>query len=218
MPAKLIFFDLDGTLIDGYEYIYVHLWEYFGVDLNETREALKRYFSGKITYEEWVGNDVRLLRSAGATKAKILQAISSLRPMKGAIDTLRELRQKGYRIFVVSGGIDLVVDAIFPDHADLFEQVYINRYVFNDDGTINHAIPTKYDVEHKATCIKDVARKFGQTPADCVFVGDNVNDVQAALTAGTSIAFNSKSEELVQVATHHVQSNDLSDILPCLAI
>lgn len=213
---KLIFFDLDGTLVDGFEYIYQHLWEYFGVEKEQTHEVLKKYLRGEITYEAWVQNDVRLLREAGATKTTILKAIGLLRPMKGAIDTLEELKKRGYKIFVVSGGIDLVVDAVFPAHEHLFDEIFINRYFFDEKGHIAKAVPTKYDMEHKATCIKDTAAKYGADPIDCVFVGDNVNDIKASVAAGVSIAFNAKSSELVEVATHHVESNDLRDILQYL--
>lgn len=92
LNPKLIFFDLDGTLVDGFEYIYQHLWEYFGVEREQTREVLNRYLRGEITYEQWVNNDVRLLKEAGAIKPRILEAIKSLKPMDGAINVLRQLR------------------------------------------------------------------------------------------------------------------------------
>ena len=177
---------------------------------------LKSYLCGNITYEQWVDNDVRLLKEAGATKAKILDAIKTLRPMNGAIDVLRQLRFRNYKIFVISGSMDLVIEAIFPDDMNLFDKVFINHYLFNDDGIITHAISTKYDMEQKATCIIDTAKEYGVQPKDCTFVGDNVNDVEAALVVGLSIAFNAKSDELVQVATYHVETSNLRDILKYL--
>lgn len=72
---------------------------------------------------------------------------------------------------------------------------------------------TPYDEEHKATGIRHAADKYGVDLATTVFIGDNQNDVQAAQTAGLSIAFNAKSRELIQISTHHVNSHDLRDIL-----
>jgi HAD superfamily phosphoserine phosphatase-like hydrolase len=214
---KLIFFDLDGTLVDGLDYIYQHLWEHFGVDKSRPKAALERYLGGEITYPEWIEHDVALFREVGATKLSILEAIKVLYPMEGVFEVLETLSVRGHKLFVLSGSMDILVGAVLGDSAAVFEDVFINRYVFDAQGHIVRAIPTKYDMEHKATCIKDMAQKYGVDIADCVFIGDNVNDVHAAFVAGTSIAFNCKSDELAQAATHHVVSNDLRDILPHIA-
>lgn len=212
--TKLAFFDLDGTLVDGYEYIYQHLWGYFGVEKEQTRAVLQQYLRKEIAYKDWVKNDVRLLQEAGATKQTILEAISSLRPMHGAVETIKSLQANGFKVFVISGGIDLVVEAVFGDEAgELFEEVFINRYHFDEQENLISATPTPYDMEHKATCVKDTAAKYGISPEDCYFVGDNENDVDAALFTGTSIAFNSKSDVLAQAATHIVDSKNLRDVL-----
>lgn len=212
--TKLAFFDLDGTLVDGYDYIYQHLWGYFGVEKAQTREVLQKYLRKEITYPEWVQNDVRLLQGAGATKATILDAIHVLKPMAGAVETVRTLKGHGFKVFVISGGIDLVIEAVFGDAAQgLFDEVFINRYLFDEEGKLIDAVPTPYDMEHKATCIDVTAKKYGLMPRDCFFIGDNENDVDAATLAGTSIAFNNKSDMLAQVATHTVASKNLADIL-----
>src|SRR6266404_8189163 len=188
--TKLIFFDLDGTLVGGMEYIYEHLWEYFGVDKNQTREAIQKYINKEIAYDEWVKADVKLLQDRGATKQKILDAILSLHPMEGAIDSLRALKNRNYKIFVISGGIDLIIEAVYGDEANvLFDGVFVNRYIFDSEGKLSGVDPTKYDMDHKEACIKDCAVKYGADLKNCVFVGNNENDVEAALTVGTSIAF-----------------------------
>ena len=215
--AQLIFFDLDGTLVDGMEYFYQHLWEHFGVPKEQTRQVLEKYIKKETSYEDWVRNDVKLLQAAGATKSALLDAIMSLHPMQGAVETVRALQSRGYKVFVISGGIDLVIEAVYGNEArNLFEEVFINRYQFDQSGKLVGVVPAAYSLENKAGCIKDMAAKYGADLQDCVFVGNNENDVEAALLTGTSIAFNSKSERLVEVASQHVESRDLHDILKYL--
>ena len=212
--TKLVFFNLDGTLVDGMQYIYQHLWEYFGVDKTQTREGLKRYIRKEISYEDWVNNDVKLLQQANATKQSMVDAIMSLHPMQGAVATVRALQERNYKVFALSGGIDIVVEAVYGDEAkELFQEVFINRYHFDEAGKLVDATPTQYNIDNKAGCVRDMSEKYATELLNCVFVGDNENDVEAALAVGTSIAFNSKSERLVEVATYHIESEDLFDVL-----
>ena len=49
--------------------------------------------------------------------------------------------------------------------------------------------------------------------SECVFVGDNHNDVHVAEIAGLSIAFNCKSESLAEVCDVIVENKDLREVL-----
>jgi phosphoserine phosphatase len=193
--TKLIFFDVDGTLIDGMEYIYEHLWEYFGVDKNKTRETIQRYIKQELSYEDWIKSDVQVLQEHNATKQKIIEAVMSLHPTEGAVDMLRALKNLGYKIIAFSGGFDLVIQAVYGEDARLlFDEVFTNQYHFDEQGKLVDVTPVKYGMENRAQCLTDSATKYGAELKNCVFVGNNESDVEAALLAGTSIAFNSKSE------------------------
>ena len=63
--SKVVIFDLDGTLISGIEYIYSHLWEYFDVAHEKHKQPVLDYLNKRITYEQWVKEDIRLLKEAG---------------------------------------------------------------------------------------------------------------------------------------------------------
>lgn len=216
--TKLIFFNADGTLVDGMEYFYQHLWEYFGVDKEKTRTLLKQYISGEVNYTQFVENDVRLLREAGATKRAIINAIMNLHPMEGAIETIRALHERNYKMFAISSGIDLVIEAVYgTESKELFEEIFVNQYHFDDSDRLIGATPARYDVDHKTDCIKDMIAKYNAYSGNCVYVGNNETDAAAALMVGTSIAFNSKSERLVEVSTHHIESDNLFDIMKSLS-
>lgn len=215
--TKLIFFNADGTLVDGMEYFYQHLWEYFGVDKEKTRTVLKQYISGETNYAQFVENDIRLLREAGATKRAIINAIMNLHPMEGAIETMRALHERSYKMFAISSGIDLVIEAVYgTDSKALFEDIFVNQYHFDASDRLIGATPAKYDVDHKTQCVKDMIAKYSAYSGNCVYVGNNETDAAAALLVGNSIAFNSKSERLVEVSNHHIESNNLFDIMKFL--
>jgi phosphoserine phosphatase len=212
--VKLVFFNLDGTLIDGMEYFYQHLWEFFGVDKEKTRTILKQYISGETDYAQWVENDVRLLRQAGATRQTMSNAVMNLHPMEGAIETIRDLHERGYKLFALSSGIDLVVQQVLgSDLKNMFEAIFINQYQFDEAGKLSGVTPSPYDVDHKADCVKQTIIKYGASPSNCVYIGNNETDAVPALMVGTSIAFNSRSERLVEVCSNHVESGNVFDIM-----
>ncbi len=210
--SKLIFFDLDGTLVDGYEYIWQYLYGYFGVEKMKADQLKGDYTQKKIEYGEWVLGCIGILVEAGMDKSRLESALCRLQPTKGAHETLDKLRQRGYKIYVVSGGVDTVIKAVLGSDI-MFDGVAINKLVFSNSGEICNVTPTKYDMENKAKYIQKTAKENGTSASRCIFVGDNLNDIDAAAAAGVSIAFNCKSPELSRASTHNVESRDLRDIL-----
>ena len=61
-----------------------------------------------------------------------------------------------------------------------------------------------------------VAQKEGVELSECVFVGDNYNDMNAVKTAGLGISFNSHSKELDEVADIIIKKKDLREVLKYL--
>jgi len=210
---RLAFFDFDGTLTDAEEFIYTEIRKALVIPESVFHEDFRAYRAGELSYPEWVNRDIAIFKKYQLTKEKLRQIVGDIRPMMGARETLKVLRERHFGIVVVSGGIDLAVEVSYPDHAELFDEVYINRYFFDIDGKLQSAVPTPYDQKHKATCIKDVCKKHGVDIKDTVFTGDNVNDVEAAQTAGISFAFNTDKSSLIAAATHHIKEKDLREIL-----
>lgn len=212
----LVAFDVDGTLVHHPEDKTV--WEvlnrrFTGSD-DQNAERWRLYTSGKLSYAEWVALDIAGWRDAGATRDAMMASLDGLTLVDGARETLAALKAQGMRLAVISGTLDLLLDALFPDHP--FDEVYTNRLVFDPSGSISHWHATPFDMEGKGVALRSIALREDIPLARCAFVGDHANDLAAAKLAGFTVAFNPKSAELEAAAAAVVRSRDLRDILPHL--
>ena len=212
-PIRLIAFDVDGTLVQHPERLVI--WQllnrrYRG-DLILSNQRYDDFMAGKFDYETWVQMDVCEWIEAGATREHLLEEVRNLSPIPRARAVVDELKGRGYRLAVISGTLDLVIDEFFPEHP--FDAVFTNRIHFDEIGRLHSWTATRYDMQGKAHALSELADKFGLSLAQCAFVGDHTNDVDAAREAGFSIAFNPKSSKLVEVADVVVQAETLDPIL-----
>ncbi len=213
MRYRLICFDLDGTLVDNTTFIWQTLHEYFGTDLKLRKEMAHNFLIGKITYSEWAGWEVNQWKKKGANKKRLRDAITSLSLMKGAYDTLHEIKKRGYTIAIISGSLNIVIEKLIPDFKEYFKYILINRLFFDDKGEITGSKFTEYDMEKKADGLNYIAKQEGILLSECMFIGDNFNDMEIAKEAGFSIAFNSKSDELNKIVDAVIEKKDLREIL-----
>lgn len=213
-PYDLICFDVDGTLVVHPEGRIV--WEILNTRFTGNDEAnhsrFLQYRDGEITYAEWVALDVGDWLQVHATREQILEAIGDLRLIGRARETLAELKQRGYKLAVVSGTLDIVLDTLFPDHP--FDDVFVNKLHFDSAGKLQGWTATPYDVDGKARALREIAARE-EIPLDrCAFVGDAFNDVEIARESKFSIALNSTCAELIEVCDVALHGEDLSIVLP----
>lgn len=213
MRYKLVCFDFDGTIIDETIFIWQIIHDNLDTDKEKRKEGVDNFYSGKITYEQWAKSDVELLKKAGADKKRLMEIIKPLKLMPGALETIKELKSRGIKLAIISGSIDIALELLIPDYRDFFDDVMINRLSFNEDGSIKDIEATKFDMEHKATGLKYIAGREKIPLSECVFIGDNHNDIHIAEIAGLSIAFNCKSESLAEVSDVLIEKKDLREIL-----
>mgnify|MGYP002641510283 CR=1 FL=1 len=213
---QLVAFDVDGTLIESPDgrVVWQLLNALYGSSPRENSRRYHSFLSGEISYPEWVDLDIGAWKATGATREQLADAIrQGLSPAPGALETVNELRARGYRLAVISGTLDLTLDLLLPDHP--FEAVFTNKIWFNEAGLIAGWRATPYDNEGKAEALERVAADMSLTPKDAVFVGDNINDLQVMARAGLAVAFNPKTPE-VEAAADHVLRGDLRGLLDLL--
>ncbi len=209
----LICFDVDGTLVE-------HptgkvIWELlnlrYGGSEKLNDERYKNYLTGKITYDDWVALDVGGWMEKNATREEILEVVKEFQPNDGAVETVSELKNRGYRLSVVSGTLDIVVDTIFSDHP--FDDVFTNRIFFDTDGRLIGWEATAFDIFGKPIALKELARKYDTTMERIAFIGDGENDVPLLGKVGLFVAFNPRSEELERRADRVIKQESMTRIL-----
>jgi len=213
-PFDLIAFDVDGTLVAGPDGMTV--WEVLNLKFTGTaewnKERYAEYKAGRLSYAEWVALDITGWREAGARRDELIAAFEPLTLIDGVREATFALRDAGYRLFVISGTLDLMLDTLFPDHP--FEETYTNHIGFDDEGRIEHWRATPFDMNGKAEALRGLALREGIPMRRCAFIGDSSNDVWIADAAGFSVAFNPRSDDLEKVADTIVRSADFRDVLP----
>ena len=209
----LISFDVDGTLVEhpSGKVIWELLNIRYGGSEDTNQRRFEAYQAGRLTYDQWVEADVSGWMEKDATKEEILEVVREFRPNEGAIETVLELKNRGYTLSVVSGTIDIVVDTLFPDLP--FEDVFTNRIFFDEQGKLSGWQATPFDIYGKPVALKELARKYDTSVDKIAFIGDGDNDVPLLGVAGYFVAFNPRSADLEQRADRVIKNQSLTTLL-----
>ena len=214
MPKyKLVCFDVDGTLIDNITFSWQVFHDYFQTDKHRRAGAQKKFFDGKITYMQWAEHDINLWREKNAKKEDFLKAISHLKLMEGAMETLNELKRQNIKLAIISGSLNVLLEKFIPNYNEFFDGVFLSRIYFDESGYITKIEATEYDMDGKALALRKIAEREGISLKECVFVGDYLNDKKIIQEAGLGIAFNCSHDELKKVADVVIGKKDLREVL-----
>ena len=209
----LVCFDVDGTLIDNVTFSWHIFHDYFQTDKHRREDAKRKFFNGEITYLQWAEHDINLWREKNARKEDFFKAISHLKLMEGAIETLNELKKRGMKLAIISGSLNVVLEKFIPNYNEIFDDVFLSKIYFDKYGYISKVDATEFDMDAKALALKKIAEREKLSLKECVFVGDYLNDLRIMQTAGLGIAFNCEHEELKKAADVVIEKKDLREIL-----
>jgi phosphoglycolate phosphatase len=186
-PARLVLFDLDGTLVDSVPDL--------AVAANRVLRELGRSEWSEAHYRRWVGNGVpRFVKRAltgemlAEPPAELFErafelfrrhyrdhvsALSRLYP--AARELLEQLKTAGVRLVCVTNKSGLFARPLL---VDLGIADYFDLLVAGD--TVARLKPDPLPLLHACT-------ELGVPPTQSVFVGDSANDVQAARAASMPV-------------------------------
>ena len=196
---KIICFDVNGTLIDG------KTWDVLTSgrkDIEkELEESFNQYFKNEIKIEEAWSRFVSILKRAGiSSRDYIYSCCENENSFKdGAKDIILYLKEKGYKIYLISCSIDVHLSSLV-NKIGLDGMYAGSRLIFDDNGDLS-SIETECvkGRSFKEECLENLSQKEGVDIKDIIFVGDGNNDIGPFKMTGHGIAIGN-NKELVDVS------------------
>ena len=214
MAAKLVVFDMDGTLLANR--LIFALADRFGF-----RKKLETIIEGSGPEYEKTGRIASLL--TGIRVQQFYHVLGLIPLSVGAEAVVRELKNRGYMLAIISDSYTLATEWLKKKLG--FDYTIANELSL-ENGRISGNIKMPLDwgkakeqcLKHsvcKLTALVHLSQKTGIPLERCVAIGDNLSDVCMLEKAGLGIAFNPKHPKLDKVADI-VITEDLSQILPII--
>jgi HAD superfamily phosphoserine phosphatase-like hydrolase len=208
---RLALFDMDGTLLKGRFVVSLAQRTNKVGDLNELLDR------------DDIPADDRTRRIAalfsGITREVFEEVARSVPLMPGAAELVIGLRKAGYRVGVVSDSFFVATDTVrrrvFADFS-IAHLIKFRHGVATGDITLSPAMQHSHGCRHHSLCKMNVllhlCEQLGLGAENVLAVGDGDPDVCMLGAAGTSVAFQPKTER-VKNAARHVVSGNLLEIL-----
>lgn len=201
---KLICFDVDETLVDGTSWFL--LTKGLGCSLQKHIDIFNRATKGEISFIEGERILTKMYKESGnATRKFIRNLFSGIKPKPEVGKIISYLKKKNYKIYLISGAIDVYVEEIAKKlEVDGF---YANSSLgFTENGFLEKIYYRDNQGEVKVEQLNKLIRKLGISMNDVVFVGDSDNDVEVFKKTGHGVAVEPSSQKLKSVAWKAIDS------------
>lgn len=170
VPRGVVFLDFDDALIRDSSWRLLH--GQFGV-IEQANAHYERFGDGEIGFAEWGELDASLWE--GAAESEIAEAATTVDRLSGVEDAVATLSADGYRIGVVSGGVEQFIREVLSD-------VSLDFLVANeldvDDGEITGTVDMRVTSERKADIFRRLATQYDVSLSQTVAVGNSAHDFQ----------------------------------------
>ena len=207
---RLVIFDLDGTLTQErsiWEYIHKRLGKWY--DFAE--EYQKQFLAGEISYEEFCERDAQVWK--GMKVDELLEIVKKVPFHPGVDELINHLRWKGLKLSMVSSGLSLLSNWV---HVKYGFDYSVSNDLLHEDGILTGKVKIQVYYDKKADWVEKILKRFGVKPGEAIAIGDSKGDIDMFQMVGFSIAFNSSCQDLDQIASVCIPSQDLADIIPIL--
>ncbi len=202
---KLCVFDFDSTLMDGETIDFLAAAVGIGDKVAEITAMAMR---GELDFFESLIMRVKLLE--GLELQKVDEICHNLPYMPGAKETIEELKRKGYKVAVFSGGFRNATSyakEILGFDADFSNVLHAKEGRLT--GLVGGDMMFGFS---KGDMLVRLQKLLGITDNECVVVGDGANDRSMFAHAKTKIAFCAK-DILKKEANVVIEKKDLREVL-----
>ncbi|WP_336360484.1 phosphoserine phosphatase SerB [Haladaptatus sp. ZSTT2] len=180
---ELVAFDFDGTLSDSE--MTVLLGERCGVAA-EMADITERAMNNELSYAESLRSRADLL--SGLADEEAQKAFDKVRLRPGAADLIRDLREAGVHVAILTGGFERGVEAALAREGVSVDTIVANRLLVAD-GALTGEVEGPLIEGTKDTALETLTSDLGIDLRDTVAVGDGANDLPMLKVAGLSIGY-----------------------------
>lgn len=133
----------------------------------------------------------------------------SVKYSKSAKATIRKLKSMGFKIAIVSTGLQFMPGRI---KKELGVDWAVSNRLRSYRGIITGGVKINLAHGAKHKILKTIFNKFSVHPGEVISVGDSQGDIPLARETGYSIAFNSTSKELSRIVDYNCHTRDFSEV------
>lgn len=215
---KTIIFDFDGTLTKKSNEIWRRVW--IRLDAQDIDDELyTKASNGEISYEEWCKEIEKEFSKRKLSKAILEELAQDIKMMENLEETLNELKNRGYDLRILSGGINYVINYLLKDKVKYFSDIRTNNFYFDENGYLVKIQDTDSDEEGKARYILNHIKETSSKPEEIIFIGNGHNDRFVSQTGCHTICLNPNGTNHKDTTIWHTyidNTEDLKDILPVI--
>ena len=203
----LVAFDFDGTLSDSE--MTVLLGERNGT-AEDMASITERAMNDEIEYAESLRQRCALLEDLPDEEAQA--AFDEVRLREGAADVIRELREAGVYVAILTGGFERGVARALDREGIEVDAIVANRLPVAD-GALTGEVDGPLIEGTKDDALEVLAAAVGEDMADTVAVGDGANDLPMLEVAGLAVGFDPKPAVAPSCDTIVDSMADLAEVL-----
>ena len=206
MRYRLIIFDIDGTITR-----HVSSWQLIHEKLKMWDKMASRYQdrfrAGKISYKRFCELDAACWK--GLPEKNISSLFTPVAYTKNAKSCIKKLKKRGFKLAAVSTGLQYIGEQL-KDELSL--DYVLTNTLLAQRGRLTGKVKINITHGKKYRVVKDIMRILKVRASETISIGDNEGDISLIRNAGYSIAFNSTSKALSDMADYDCKKKDFTEL------